>query len=451
MKKLLIIVLLLCTTLLSAQTKYFTEWQEIDTLLAQGHYTSAYEKGEELLRKARHKGDSHAMLKAVYKGRIAAAGYQEEHIEGTVKAYQGLIPMLRGVDKSIAYTLLSVALDDYKNRYRWRGGQAKLTKELSPLTIEALLGASIDDLTMWSAERFAEAKRLCYEAALTEEKALKATKAEDYDLLTRGDTLGLRLRPTLYDVVMHATLPSSIYLNDAKAKNLLYNHRNQLYGTAEEFASLRLPSDTLSYELWQLSKLQELTRHHQATADAAVRAHIDHRRMEALGYIQHYSDAEVLQEAYVEGLERIAESYRDDATEQAMFLFRLADYHRPAIYEHSNEETIGRELKRAARMERYVERIREVAPDSEWAKAAEALYRQVTHPYLKLQGHKTLLPGREGSITITLRGAGSIAYRIVPRHAGETTDNFNYKEVIGRKSVGKAYEIVHPEYPNPYI
>ena len=451
MKKLFICALLLCSTLLSAQTQSITEWQEIDTLLAQGHYTSAYEQSEALLRKAKRKGDSHAMLKAVYKGSIAAAEYQEEHIKASVKAYQDIIPMLRGVDKSIAYTLLSVALDDYKNRYRWRGGQAKLTGELSPLTIEALLGASSDDLTMWSAGRFAEAKRLCYEAALAEEKALKATKAEDYDLLTRGDTLGLRLRPTLYDVVMHATLPSSIYLNDAKAKNLLYNHRNQLYGTAEEFASLRLPSDTLSYELWQLSKLQELTRHHQATADAAVRAHIDHRRMEALGYIQHYSDAEVLQEAYVEGLERIAESYRDDATEQAMFLFRLADYHKPTIYEHSNEETIGRELKRAARMERYVERIREVAPDSEWAEAAEALYRQVTHPYLRLESHKTLLPGRAGSITITLRGAGSIAYRIVPRHAGETTDDINFKEVIGRKSVGKAYEIVHPEYPNPYV
>ena len=451
MKKLLTIALLLCSTLLNAQAQPITDWQEIDTLLAQGHYTSAYEQSEALLRKAKRKGDSHAMLKAVYKGSIAAAEYQEEHIKASVKAYQDIIPMLRGVDKSIAYTLLSVALDDYKNRYRWRGGQARLTGELSPLTIEELLGTSIDDLTMWSAERFAEAKRLCYEAALTQAQALKATKAEDYDLITRGDTLGLRLRPTLYDVVMHATLPSSIYLNDAKAKNLLYNHRNQLYGTAEEFASLRLPSDTLSYELWQLSKLQELTRHHQATADAAVRAHIDHRRMEALGYIQHYSDAEVLQEAYVEGLERIAESYRGNATEQAMFLFRLADYHKPTIYEHSDEETIGRELKRAERMERYVERIREVAPDSEWAKAAEALYRQVTHPYLKLQGHKTLLPGRAGSITITLRGAGSIAYRIVPRHAGETTDNFNCKEVIGRKSVGKAYEIVHPEYPNPYI
>ena len=51
MKKLLTIALLLCSTLLNAQTKSITEWQEIDTLIAQGHYTSAYERGEEMLRK----------------------------------------------------------------------------------------------------------------------------------------------------------------------------------------------------------------------------------------------------------------------------------------------------------------------------------------------------------------------------------------------------------------
>lgn len=451
MKKLLTLALLLCTTLLSAQNKSITEWQEIDTLIAQGHYTSAYERSEELLRKAKRKGDSQAMLKAVYKGRIAAAGYQEEHIEASVKAYQDIIPTLQGVDKSIAYTLLSVALDDYKNRYQWRNEQAKLTKELSPLTITALLGATIDDLTMWSAERFADAKRLCYEAALAEEKALKATKAEDYDLLIQGDTLGLRLRPTLYDVVMHAIIPSNIYLSNAKIKNLLYSHRNQLYGTAEEFISLQLPSDTLSYELWQLGKLQELTRYHAKNTDAAVRAHIDHRRMKAMGYIQGCSDTEVLQEAYIEGLERIAESYSNAPTEQAMFLFKLADYHKPAIYEYSGKETVEQELKKAAKMEQYLKHIRQVAPESEWAKTGEALYKRATHPYLKLESHKTLLPGRESSVTITLRNAGSIAYRIVPRHADETTDNFNFKEVIKRKTVGKISPIILPEYPNPYI
>lgn len=443
MNKPLTLALLLCTTLLSAQTKSITDWQEIDTLIAQGHYTSAYEKGEELLRKAKRKGDSHAMLKAVYKQRIAAAGYQEEHIEASVKAYQDIISTLRGADKSIAYMLLGVTLDDYKNRYLWRNGQAGLTIELPPLTIEALLGATIDELAQWGEKQFSDAKRLCYEAALAEEKALKATKTEDYDLLIKGDTLGLRLRPTLYDVVMHTIVSSNIYLNDAKIKNKLHDQRDLLLGTAEEFISLQLPSDTLSYELWQLGKLQELTRYHAKNPDAAVRAHIDNKRMGAMRYIRQYPHAE--------GLARIAESYVSNPTEESMFLFKLADYYKPAIYEHSEKETVEQELKKAEKMEQYIKRIRQIAPDSEWAMAGESLYKRATHPYLKLEVHKTLLPKRESSITITLRNAGSISYRIVPRYAGESTDDINYKEVIGRKSVGKASVEIHPEYPNPYI
>ena len=80
MKKTLTIILLLCTTLLSAQNKRLDVWQEIDTLIVQGHYTTAYEKSEQLLRKAKREKDSHNILKAVYKQRIAAAAYQEEHV-----------------------------------------------------------------------------------------------------------------------------------------------------------------------------------------------------------------------------------------------------------------------------------------------------------------------------------------------------------------------------------
>lgn len=447
MKKLLTLTLLLCATLLTAQTKNNTAWQEIDTLIAQGHYTSAYNKSEDMLKAAKRKGDSHSILKAVYKQQIAAAGYQEEHIESSVKAFQDIAPTLHGVDKSIAYMFLSTALEDYKNRYLWRNGRAKATIELPPLTIGRLHKASVEDLAQWNEKRFADAKRLFYEEALAEEKALKATKTEDYDLLIQGDTLGLRLRPTLYDVVMH-TMTDGMYLGGNDTKRYLFGQSDLLFGTAEEFISIHLPTDTLSYELWQLSQLQALTRHHLENADAAIRAHIDHKRIEKSRSFVH---TDTLEMAYIKGLERIAESYSNDSTEQAMFLFKLADYHKPAIYEYSEEETVEREVQKAEKMEQYIERIRQIAPDSEWAKAGEALYKRATHPYLKLESYKPILPGRESSVTITLRGAGSVAYRVVPRHAGETTDDFNYKEVIRRKSVGRASTVIHPEYPNPYI
>ena len=403
MKKLLTLALLLCTTLLSAQKSTATPWQEIDTLIAKGHYTSAYEKSEQLLKKAKRKGDSHAMLKAVYKQRTAAAFYQEEHIDASIKAYEEIIPKLRGADKSIAYMLLGTFRNDAK-------------------------------------------KRTCYEKALTEAKALKAVKAEEYDLLNEGDTSGLRLRPTLYDVVMHR-VTEDMYLGSNKTRQALSDQTDQLFGTAEEFITLSFPDDSLSYELWQLSMLQTLTRHHLNTTDAAVRAHVDRKRMEKLKSLARNS---TLDTPYINGMERIAGSYADSPGQQAMFLYMLAEYHQPNIYEHSGQETAAKELKKAEKMEKYIERIRRIAPDSEYAKQGEALYKRATNPYLNLQNSITILPERESSMTLTVRNIGDILYRIIPRHAGESADNFDYMEIIGRKPVGKDYMKISHEYSNPY-
>lgn len=400
MKKSLAIILLLCSTLLSARNKY-NAWQEIDTLIAQGHYTTAYEKGEQQFRKAKRSGDSHGMLKAVYKQRIAAEAYQEDHVEGAIEAYRSVIPSLKGADKGVAYMLLGA---------------------------------------------IAEPRRTYYEAALAESKALQAVKTEDYDLLIKGDTLGLRLQPTLYDVVMH-TIVDGFYLSNATKSSMLYEQRQLLMGTAEEFVRLTLPVDTASYALWQLGQLQVLTRYHLHTADAALRAHIDRVRMERLGA---YARTAVWEEAYVDGLERIAASYADSPTERAMFFYMLAKYFAPDISTYTNSDKMEQEVARAHRMEAYMQRISEIAPDSEWDVMAKALYESVTNSYLSLQQHAIVLPEQESAITLTVRNAGDVLYRIVPRFVGEHNESFIFKEVIGRKSVGKSYYKADIDLPDAY-
>lgn len=443
MKKIITLILLLCTMLPGLQARRNTAtWQEVDTLIAQGHYTSAYEKGEQLFKEAKRKRDSHAMLKAVYKQRIAAAAYQENHIETSVKAYQDIIPTLRGADKAVAYMLLSTALADYEDRFF----RSYATVELPSLTTEDLCSTSTEELAQWSRERYERARWLCYEAALTESEALKAVRTQDYDLLIEGDTLGLRLRPTLYDVVIH-TMLDGLYALGYNAGAELFAQHELLFGTAEEFVCLKLPNDSVSYSLWQLGQLQTLTRYHLNTSDAAVRAHVDHQRMKAL---KSFARTDRLLNAYTCGMERIAGSYKASPTEEAMFLYLLACHYQPDIYKHSDKKTVEEELLKAAKMEHYLERIRQVAPDSKWAQLGEMLYGSVTHSFLALQDEITICPGRENSMTVTVRNAGNVAYRIVARHAGERTDNFIYKEVIGRKSVGMEATVVPVEYPNPY-
>jgi hypothetical protein len=89
----------------------------------------------------------------------------------------------------------------------------------------------MEELAQWSSERFDRAKRLCYEMALAESEALKRVPTADYDLLIEGDTLGLRLRPTLYDVVVHGML-NDLYTLGYNPPKALLDQCKLLLGTA---------------------------------------------------------------------------------------------------------------------------------------------------------------------------------------------------------------------------
>ena len=436
MKRNLLLILLLCSTLLNAQNRP-TPWQEVDTLIVQGHYTTAYKKCETLFTRAKRKGESHDMLKAIYKQHTAAASYQENHIENAIKAYQKVIPLLDGADKAFAYMLLAEAFEDYKNH----NTPFHTTASLQPLNIESLCSIDTEVLSQWDAKHFDHAWRLCFEAARTESEALQCTRVEDYDLLIQGDSAGLRLRPTLYDVIMHRATEGM------QIVNLKSSQYELLWGTSEEFLSLRLPHEASSRELWQIRQLQELTLHHAKTSDIQIRAHIDLKRIRSLRPPT-YSSLSI--ESYTKGLERIAGCYRSHPDVYAMFLYELATLHFPNIFEHSDKESLSIELKKAERMEQLIEEIREIAPLSEWAQLGDKLYLRATHPYLMLQDHTTILPKQEGGINLTYRNASDITYRIVPRHADEAADNSNYREIIKRKPIGEAHIKIPFEHLNPY-
>ena len=438
MKKLFPLILLCCVSVLSAQTIKPCVWKEIDNLLNEGYYGSAHTQCEKLLNEARLKGDGYDILKATYKLCEADEYYNEATFKNSIEAYQSVMPLLQKAEKSMAYLLLGNSFDVYYGANHYRADEGH------PLpTIETLCTASYDEIEQqWTKDCFVRAKQLCYEAALTESEALKGICTESYDLLFKGDERSLRLRPTLYDVVMHAVIDELSPSNEERL--VLYKlDSNLLLGSAEAFMSLDLPQDSTSHFLWQLNKLKEFTRHHQHTADAAVRAHIDIRRVEKLGNIRHNPTG------VVDGLERLAQSYKNHPNEEAMFLYHLAQRHIPDLQPYSSEETIANSLQQVAKAQQYIERIRSIAPKSEWAELAEALLRRSTLPSATLQAQQTVLPKQASSITLTIRNAGELSYRIIPRHTGETPHNCKRDELLKRMPIRTVTEIKH-QYGNPY-
>ena len=382
MKKLLTLTLLLCATLLTAQEQSYTEWQEIDTLIAKGHYTSAYEKGEQLFKDAQRKGDGHDMLRAAYLQHKAEIHFQEDVTSRALARYKGIAPLLSGVDRAVSCMFVANIYKEYYERYSYRIDRRTTT------------GRPSEDYTQWSKQTFADTIAHYYALALQERELLRQCPVEQYDILIKGDEEGRELRPTLYDVVIYniITHPTAIEQSEESRLFMLFMANDSLYGSSRLFARMSLPHSTQPY-IRQLQLLQELVIAHEGSS-ASLRTQLDLLRME---YITRayplYS-----KEAYTNCLEQLAEEYKEIPGCAAEFLYRLASQFR-----HED----------ATRAVTYLERALATAPDSEAGKQCKYLYNQLTQPEIKVSMNEWVLPDEPTFAHIEYRNTAQLYFKIV--------------------------------------
>lgn len=411
MNKLLTLALFLCTTLLSAQTKSITEWQEIDTLIAQGHYTSAYEKGEELLRKAKRKGDSHAMLRIAYLQHKAEAGYQENVTEKALARYREIVPRLSTTDRAIAHMLIANIYRNYYNSNRYR------------ISRNATAAQPTADYTTWSRETFIDTIGHYYALALQEREALLRCPVEQCDILTDGNEQGRRLRPTLYDVIVQDIIetPENVEANE-ESVSILAN--DSLYGDDVRFAQMHLHQSEQPY-IRQLRLLQSLTREHQ-TDDAALRASLDLLRME---YVKR---ASLLYnpDLYVKSIETFVEEYRKSPAWCADFLYRLASHY---VLNAWSEQSTENKAKAVA----YCQEAIRIAPKSNGGKMCMELYNEIIRPTIGLATNEIVLPEESNVVKISYKNTPKLYFRVIRGNSDEDRYSIRIKELVGRKVVRK--------------
>ena len=411
MKKLLTLALLLCSTLLSAQNKSITEWQEIDTLIAQGHYTSAYEKGEELLHKAKRKGDSHAMLRIAYLQHKAEAGYQENVTEKALARYRGIVPGLSTTDRAIAHMLIANIYRNYYNGNRYR------------IVRNATATQPSADYTTWSRETFIDTIGHYYALALQEREALLRCPVEQCDILTDGNEQGRLLRPTLYDVIVQEIIetPENVEA-DEESVSILAN--DSLYGDDVCFAQMHLPQSKQPY-IRQLRLLQSLTRAHQ-TYDIALRASLDLLRME---YVKRASQL-YNPDLYIKHIETFAEEYRKSPAWCAEFLYRLASHYVPNAWGEQSAENKAKAIA-------YCQEAIRIAPKSNGGKMCKNLYDDIVRPTIGLASNEIVLPEEGSVVRISYKNTPKLYFRIVRGSMDEDRYSIRFTELTGRRVVRK--------------
>ena len=388
---------------------YAARWKKIDALLAKSQTATAAPLVEAIYRQAKKAGNSPAYVRALlYKVRLLQAK-QEDSEEKAIALLETDLKTATFPARPILHSLLAEHYTDYLNQNRYRLYQR--TAGASPTTDDKKMAAAGTDLATWDLGRVGAAIVRHYYQSVEDEpqKQLKTTLADLDDLIAGGDAEGRALRPTLYDLLAQRAIEGLQHqeLYVTKPEQQFQPTEPKLFGTAEEFAALKLTTpegDSLNGQLHALYLLQRLTASRQQLAlsgttpqNVAALADADLSRIDYLHGLTQDTD---LAAQYEPALVRLAKTYKSlpISTE---FMARRAE----AVRETGDNVA-------AVRLAREAEAR---FPKSRGAARARLLRAEIERPKLAFSASDIVIPNQPWRLDVTARNVTSLhawAYRI---------------------------------------
>ncbi|WP_331060707.1 alpha-2-macroglobulin family protein [Hymenobacter sp.] len=376
---------------------YAAQWKKIDALLNKNQTATATPLVEAIYQQARKAQNTPAYVRALlYKIRLLQAK-EEDETEKSIALLEAELKTATFPARPILHSLLAELYVNYLDDNRYRLYQR--TADDQP----AADGGT--GLATWDLARLGAAIVRHYHQSVEDEpqRQLKTTLADLGDLAVGGDAEGRALRPTLYDLLAQRAIDGlknqELYVTRPEQQFQLTDPK--LFGTAAEFAALRLQApdgDSLNGQLHALRVLQRLTASRQqlAPANLAALADVDLTRLDYLRSLTQNTD---LAAEYEPALVRLAETYKalPISTE---FLVRRAE---------AKRET---DAVAAVRLAREAEAR---FPKSRGAARARQLREEIEQAEVAFTSADIVLPKQPWRLDVTARNVTELhawAYRI---------------------------------------
>ena len=382
---------------------YAARWKKIDALLQKDQTATAVPLVEAIYQQAKKEGNNPAYVRALlYKIRLLQAK-EEDESEKAIALLEAEVKTASFPARPILHSLLAEQYTQYldQNRYRLyqRTAGAKPSADGQPAA-DAGTG-----LATWDMGRLGAAIVRHYYQSVEDEphKQLKTTLDDLGDLAIGGDAEGRALRPTLYDLLAQRAIEGlknqELYVTRPEQQFQLTEPK--LFGTAQEFAALRLlapDGDSLNGQLHALHLLQRLTASRQQLAadNPAALADVDLQRLD---YLRSLTEGTDLAPEYAAALVRMTETYRalPISTE---FMWRRAG----ALEATDRVAAVALAREAEARF-----------PKSRGAARARQLREQIERPEVAFSASDIVVPGQPWRLDLTARnvtGLHAWAYRI---------------------------------------
>jgi hypothetical protein len=382
---------------------YKAQWKKIDALLAKSQTTTAAPLVEAIYRQARQEQNTPAYVRALlYKVRLQRAK-EEDDTEKSIALLEQELRTARFPARPILHSLLAELYTSYLDQNRYRLYQRTAGARATAAPTAAADGGT--GLATWDMSKLGAAIVRHYYQSVEDSPQRQFTTplAALGDLAVGGGAEGRALRPTLYDLLAQRAIEGlknqELYVTRPEQQFQLADPR--LFGSAEEFAALRLlapAADSLNGQVHALRLLQRLTaaRQQLAPANRAALADVDLSRLD---YVRSLTQGTRLAEQYEPALVRLAETYRALAI-STEFLARRAELRR--------ETDVGAAVQLAREAEARF-------PTSRGAARARALREEIERPELSFSAADVVLPNQPWRLDLTTRNVTELhawAYRI---------------------------------------
>lgn len=305
MKYLLTLLIFSFATLVNAQDYYAQQWAKVDSLQQIGENRSAYEIVQKILIQAKDDRNQPQQIKALlHKGRMAL----ELEEEATSKVLAELNQFVNEGDAQLRPLLHSVLGELY-----WR----YFTENRWQILNRTNTNIREEDVKTWDTKKILAQAAFHYRASVADEATIQKIPLAFYQALVLNENA--RLRPTLYDFLVHRALN---YFSDTSTglsspKDQFAVNHTDYFVFGNNFATLTLPQETsVGFDVLQL--YQKLIQYRLADENREALADVDLKRIQFLKehanfpeqnaffldfwerFAQHYSGTDVYVEALFE-------------------------------------------------------------------------------------------------------------------------------------------------------
>jgi uncharacterized protein YfaS (alpha-2-macroglobulin family) len=378
---------------------YTKEWKAIDDFDQKRLPKSALEKVEALYKRAQKDNNPAQIVKTtIYRLKY----FRELEEDGQVRVMDKMEKEAATAtfpSKQILQSMLGKLYHNYLQQNYWRLNQRTSTPQYQS-----------DDIATWTAEQIIAASNLNYECSVDDTRLTKVD-IELFKPVFTGEVNTQKLRPTLYDFLMHRAIDhfmnDQAYLTEPNYK--FYIKGEAFFADAAAFSKNTFEArDSSAKKLKTIQLFQELLDKHLKDRDPAALIDADLKRLK---FVYDNSVSELKATWYLNALEHLEKKYPgNEAVSEILYAQSTIYFNEGVKYDPVNNPETQWGLKKAWELcNKGVQRF----PKSYGAQLCINRIQQIEHRKFEINIEEVNLPEKPALVSINYKNTPEAFFKIV--------------------------------------